>query len=424
MKRAGVLALAMVAGSATADEPPTAASLGWPADTASLEVTSTRHVMASPDRRALPIGKVVGGTRVGWTALAAGDRVCPVWVAIVPRGFVCARDVRPTSLPPAGETFPIVAPGAFLPGAYYDVVIDGTPAYARADDIAAGEPRSLLSTKVMVRSRGEVEIDGFDYQRTNKGLVPSSELVPLEPSMWVGLDLRAQPAPWPMAFVQPDHPALVRARPERDALVVAQLAPRAVVWVRSAVPEWIEIGADRWVHAGELRQVTVAPPPPGVVGDAPWIDIDLDEQTLVAYRGAVPVYVTLVSTGRRRGTTPVGLYRIVAMAATTGMAAEADLAAQYDVGEVPWALRWKKGLYLHAAYWHDRFGNQKSHGCVNLSPRDARAIYEWVTPAPPPGWSELEIDPADGVVVRIRDRANPDPPPYDYARERPKRRRR
>ena len=168
-----------------------------------------------------------------------------------------------------------------------------------------------------------------------------------------------------------------------------------------------------------------APPPAGLAADAPWIDIDLEHQTLVAYQGARPVYVTLVSTGRKAGTTPVGVYRVVAKAATTGMAAEADERNQYDVGEVPWALRWKRGLYLHAAYWHDRFGDKKSHGCVNLAPRDARALYEWATPALPPGWSEVEVPLDQALVVRIRDAAHPDPPWFDYAREqRPTKRRR
>ena len=101
------------------------------------------------------------------------------------------------------------------------------------------------------------------------------------------------------------------------------------------------------------------------------------------------------------------------------MAAEADEAKLYDVSAVPWAMRFKAGLYLHAAYWHDAFGVRRSHGCVNLSPRDARALYEWATPALPPGWSEVEVPLDQALVVRIRDAAHPDPPWFDYATERP-----
>lgn len=398
---------------------PSPAELGWPAATTAVRVIRTSHVRAAPAADAAVLGKIVAGTRAAWTALVAGDRRCPAWVAIAPAGYLCADAVAPTTEAPAGVAQPPLAPGALLPGAYFDVAIDDTPAYRSEAAIERDDPPALLSTHVMVRGSGEVEVGGLDYVRTNKGLVPASELRPLAPSAFVGLDLRAQPAPWPLAFVAPDHPAVVRAAPARDAAVLDQRPARSVVWIKQRAGDWIEIAGGAWVRARELRPVIAAPPPAGLAADAPWIDIDLEHQTLVAYHGARPVYVTLVSTGRKAGTTPVGVYRVVAKAATTGMAAEADERNQYDVGEVPWALRWKRGLYLHAAYWHDRFGDPKSHGCVNLAPRDARALFDWATPTLPPGWSELEVPLDQALVVRIRDAAHPDPPWFDYATERP-----
>ena len=98
------------------------------------------------------------------------------------------------------------------------------------------------------------------------------------------------------------------------------------------------------------------------------------------------------------------------------MVAEATEPGQYDVAEVPWAIRFRKGLFLHAAYWHDGFGGKRSHGCVNLAPRDARFLYEWAAMVPV-GWSELEVARGAGFTIRIRDAANPDPPRYDYVDE-------
>lgn len=418
------LALVSVGAAIASAQPaaPTAETLGWPADTAVVELRATRHVRAAPSSKAPVLGKIVGGTRAALRGLAAGDRRCPVWAELAPRGFVCATDVTPTAAPAAGAAQPVIAAGALLPGAYFDVVADDTPAYRDARAVRDGEPTELLSTHVMVRGGGEVEIDGMDYQQTHRGLVPVSELRPLDASSWVGLDLRRRPAPWPLAFVAPGHPAVVRAAPARDAPVVGQRAAREVVWVRSERPGWVELGLDAWVRADDVRVVRLAPPPSGLAADAAWIDVDLDAQTLVAYQGSTPIYVTLVSTGRRRGTTPPGVYRVVAKAALTRMTAEAHERNQYDVGAVPWALRFRRGLFLHAAYWHDQFGDRRSHGCINLAPRDARALYDWVSPAPD-GWSELEIDPGDAVVVRVRDAAHADPPWYDYAVEsRPVRR--
>ena len=41
---------------------------------------------------------------------------------------------------------------------------------------------------------------------------------------------------------------------------------------------------------------------------------------------------------------------------------------------------------LHGAFWHNNFGRTKSHGCVNLAPQDAKAIFAWAEPKLPEGW--------------------------------------
>ena len=66
----------------------------------------------------------------------------------------------------------------------------------------------------------------------------------------------------------------------------------------------------------------------------------------------------------------------------------------------------EKGLALHTAYWHDQFGTRRSHGCVNLSPKDARWLYGFTSPAVPDGW--VAVHPTDndrGTFVRVRDSA-------------------
>jgi hypothetical protein len=58
---------------------------------------------------------------------------------------------------------------------------------------------------------------------------------------------------------------------------------------------------------------------------------------------------------------------------------------------------------LHGAYWHDEFGRARSHGCVNLSPIDARFAFQWSSPQVPEHWhsvttsSEFE----EGTLVNI-----------------------
>jgi hypothetical protein len=74
-------------------------------------------------------------------------------------------------------------------------------------------------------------------------------------------------------------------------------------------------------------------------------------------------------------------------------------------------------LFIHTAYWHDAFGNTVSHGCVNVSPKDARFLFDWIEPRLPDGWSEIEVPFGQGSWVRVRDRNSPEPAPHDYAAE-------
>jgi lipoprotein-anchoring transpeptidase ErfK/SrfK len=123
-----------------------------------------------------------------------------------------------------------------------------------------------------------------------------------------------------------------------------------------------------------------------------------------------------VSTGGRKNPTPPATYRVRAKAATTAMAGDPRVPNRYEVSAVPWAVRFADGFFIHGVYWHDGFGGPRSHGCVNVSPKDAAFIFDWVRPAVPEGWSEVEVYDG-GVIVRVHDHQNVDPKPFDYSRE-------
>ncbi len=57
---------------------------------------------------------------------------------------------------------------------------------------------------------------------------------------------------------------------------------------------------------------------------------------------------------------------------------------------------------LHAAYWHDRFGEPKSGGCVNLSPSDAKWLFEWTSPTLPKGWHGVRAGDERGMGTWVR----------------------
>ena len=59
---------------------------------------------------------------------------------------------------------------------------------------------------------------------------------------------------------------------------------------------------------------------------------------------------------------------------------------EFELRDVPYVQYFENGYALHGAYWHDVFGQPKSHGCVNLAPEDARRLFFWTEPQIPPGW--------------------------------------
>lgn len=144
----------------------------------------------------------------------------------------------------------------------------------------------------------------------------------------------------------------------------------------------------------------------GVNGEK-WIDVSLSKQTLVLYEGTEPVYATLISSGEAGLEDPAhttatkrGVFRIHTKHVTATMASD-EVGEEFELQEVPYVQYFDKGGYaLHGAYWHDRFGMPKSHGCLNLAPEDARRIFFWTEPQVPRGWHGALL-PLRGTVLFI-----------------------
>lgn len=123
-----------------------------------------------------------------------------------------------------------------------------------------------------------------------------------------------------------------------------------------------------------------------------WIDVSIAKQVLLAYEGTKPAYATLVSTGEAgledpetSKATARGIFRIHTKHLTTTMASKV-VGEEFELKDIPYVEYFEEGYALHAAYWHDDFGTPRSHGCINLSPEDARWLFQWTEPRLPEGW--------------------------------------
>lgn len=137
-----------------------------------------------------------------------------------------------------------------------------------------------------------------------------------------------------------------------------------------------------------------------------WLDINLSRQTLLAYDGTQPVFATLISSGEAGLEDPAhttatkrGIFRIHTKHVSSTMSST-EAGEEFELRDVPYVQYFDEGYALHGAYWHDRFGMPRSHGCINLSPADARRLFAFTEPALPAGWHAVLL-PLKGTVVFV-----------------------
>jgi lipoprotein-anchoring transpeptidase ErfK/SrfK len=384
--------------------------LGWPTGTTAAAVRHRTSVLDAIDR-GKRIGVIQSGMRITWKRIVAASDGCRAWLELEPRGWVCARDVAPTDKPPSQDAPPSQRE------AWADIRTGGADAFDDEGAIKAGSSHHIGDkTFVALRPSRPLVVDGVRYYRTDQGWIAGGSLLWYEPSPFSGIELAQTPLDFAWAVARrPGAKIEVRDEATPKAKVVRKLAPRERVTVYEVADSFARIGTDEWVDVGELRRPERAARPDGVAAGERWIDVDLDQQWLVAYEGDTPVFVTLVSTGRPPDwSTPTGIYRITFKEAVARMQDPGGLAEEWNVADVPWSMHFRRNFALHGTYWHDGFGRVRSHGCVNLSTQDAKRLYAWSTPNPPLGWTEIESERDRGTPVRIRNRRDPTPIWRDY----------
>jgi lipoprotein-anchoring transpeptidase ErfK/SrfK len=143
-----------------------------------------------------------------------------------------------------------------------------------------------------------------------------------------------------------------------------------------------------------------------------WIDVNVSQQTLVAFRGETPTYATLVSTGKESSIkakdhrTPHGAWRIRVKHVTDTMDGDGSAAGDlpYSIEDVPYVMYFHRSYALHGAFWHRNYGVRMSHGCVNLAPLDAKHVFFAMQPMLPAGahgvWSDDDVP---GSIIQVHD---------------------
>ncbi len=425
-----------------------------PSDVKTVEITAPEAVIEIRPWSSPMVGNAVVGARLpvrGVITSKHGGCSSKTWYAVEPFGYICGHEAKPTTEPPTTEQVLNVRPNSRLPFQYVMLLVkegDKVPLWTTVEDMKNGaEPERQLERGDTIAIEKPLKWEGQSYWVSVEGKVMPQKGSAMMGggSEWHGIKLDAT-TPLPFGWITPEQANVYGAPPEapvkNKAPPDSQLARRTRVNIVDeklvGKARWLKVtvaapppaptsgniiaesaskkpvvaaapspspGAqpEMWVNADTVNEVRLLPRPSTVPeGVDRFIDVDLGEQVLVLYEADKPVFATLVSSGRKIAT-PMGTYPVWAKVSAITMKNQPYEDKEYYVHKVPWSTFFQWHNAIHGAYWHDKFGITKSHGCVNVAPTDAKTVFEWVTPPLPPGWTglrPLELLKSPTVVVR------------------------
>ena len=157
-------------------------------------------------------------------------------------------------------------------------------------------------------------------------------------------------------------------------------------------------------HLRHVRPEEITPLSPHVPAENKRIEVSLNRQMVIAYEFDEVVYEARISSGipnprldksELQTATPEGRHRIYSKMPSKHMGsvaggAQVEEDGGFSLPGVPWTgfFRFPGGYAFHGTYWHNNFGLQMSHGCVNMRNEDAKWLFRWTTPV----FDSLEIE--------------------------------
>ena len=137
-------------------------------------------------------------------------------------------------------------------------------------------------------------------------------------------------------------------------------------------PDIIWVGQELLIPASGEYTPSAAEAPPAPTSSGKSIVVSTQTQRIYAYENGQLVRSHLTSTGRNETPTVLGDYKIYVKHVKTNMRGP-----DYFLPDVPYTMYFYAGYGIHGTYWHNSFGRQMSHGCVNLPIQEAEWFFNW-----------------------------------------------
>lgn len=127
-------------------------------------------------------------------------------------------------------------------------------------------------------------------------------------------------------------------------------------------------------------QLPVQVTPATMATSARMVEVNLSEQMLYMKENGAVIDSWPISSGIAESPTTVGHFTVQSHydVQTMTSSSATDDYWNYEVPNVQWIMYYYGGEALHGVYWHNDFGNPRSHGCVGMPNYRAKQIYDWL----------------------------------------------
>jgi hypothetical protein len=107
------------------------------------------------------------------------------------------------------------------------------------------------------------------------------------------------------------------------------------------------------------------------------IQVTLKDQKLAYYIGSTKLEEFKISSGVKSMPTPTGDFTVLDKVPAKNYGGRGY---NFSYPDTKWNLHFTTAYYryyIHGAYWHDKFGQPMSHGCINVSYKNMERLYDF-----------------------------------------------
>lgn len=175
------------------------------------------------------------------------------------------------------------------------------------------------------------------------------------------------------------------------------------VWYR--LVEHYGYGDVLWGLAPYFRQITpeeLTPISPEI-GDKS-IEVNLQRQAVKCFEGSEVVYFCRASTGQfgEDTETPEGENFSIWRKMVSAHMAGGTVSSGWDTPAIGYCSYFQgSGIAIHSTFWHNAYGERRSHGCVNVRPEDAKWIFRWTSPFVSYDPGDITVNDFSGTRIRV-----------------------